>query len=118
MKITKAAQLISYRRKKDRSVSLTFETQELPSADLSQIDNMSLNADIGILYFRADEKANKEEMEALDSLDIDLYDQPKSLSQRLRNVLAVLAKQQGLDVKDFYKSEMNKIIEHYKNKIE
>ena len=103
-----------YTRRKDRSVSLRFITQEKTSAEIMDIDQF------GILYFRGEEKMNPDEIEELDNIDLDVYDEPKSQSQRLRNVLYILWKQEGErgDFKKFYKQKTEEIIQHFKNKLQ
>ena len=113
-----AAQIVGYNRKTDKSVSLRFETQEKSSNEIAIID--SLLDTFGYLYFKPEEILTKEEIEELDSLDTDLFDNPKTQSQRLRNVLFRLHEQINIEIdfKTFYKNETNKIIEHYKKKLE
>tara|TARA_R110000803_G_scaffold108539_1_gene176847 strand:+ start:4325 stop:4690 length:366 start_codon:yes stop_codon:yes gene_type:complete len=108
----------SYNRKKDGTVSIRFITQEKTSQEIMVIDQMLLQ--FGILYFRGEEKMNAEEVDELDNIDLDLYDEPKSQSQRLRNVLYILWKQDGSegDFKKHYKQKTEAIIQHFKNKIE
>jgi len=112
-------------RKKDKSVSMTFITQlEQSTDDFMQIDKI-LN-DSGVLYFKSSGNLTIEEVKALESSEIEV--EGKTKSQRLRNVLYVLHKQlidsKELDdvrpnktFNDFYATEMEKIIEHYKNKL-
>ena len=98
-------------------MSLRFVTQEKTSGEVMEIDQ--LLDTFGILYFRGEEQMNKEEIEELDAVELDLYDEPKSQSQRLRNVLYKVWKrtEQG-EFKEFYKAETEKIINHYKNKLD
>jgi len=101
-------------RKKDKSVSMTFITQlEQTTDDFMQIDQI-LN-DSGVLYFKSNGNLSKEEIKSLDSSEIEV--EGKTKSQRLRNVLIVYAKQNNLELSNFYATEMEKIIEHYKNKL-
>lgn len=74
----------------------------------------------GILYFKAGETMEQSELEELESIDLDLYDQPKTQSQRLRNVLYKLWESQGSngDFKTFYKQKTEQVISHFKNQIE
>lgn len=117
MRILTVAQLDGYQRRKDRSISLRFVTQEKTSNEVMQIDQ--LQDTFGILYFRGEEKLNQEEIEELDRVDIDLYDQPKSQSQRLRNVLYKVWQQSGGEgeFKDYYKQQTERIITHFKDKL-
>lgn len=110
--------LDGYSRRKDRTVSLRFITQEKTSQEVMKIDEMV--DQFGILYFRGEEEMNKDEVEELDKIDLDLYDEPKSQSQRMRNVLYILWKQEGEtgDFKKFYKQKTEEIIQHFKNKLE
>jgi hypothetical protein len=112
-------------RKKDKSVSMTFITQlEQSTDDFMQIDKI-LN-DSGVLYFKSGGNLTIEEVKALEDTEIEV--EGKTKSQRLRNVLYVYWKQlidsKELDditpnqtFNEFYSHEMEKIIEHYKNKL-
>tara|TARA_R110002020_G_C15778986_1_gene728985 strand:+ start:151 stop:540 length:390 start_codon:yes stop_codon:yes gene_type:complete len=117
LKILTAAILDGYQRRKDKSVSLRFITQEKTSGEIADIDR--LIDTFGIVYFRGQERINQDEVDELDAVELDLYDQPKSQSQRLRNVLFKVWKQdeQG-EFKEFYKHETERIIQHYKNKLD
>lgn len=120
--LLQAAQLTGYRRRKDRTVSVTFTTQEI--LDIGPIDQMATNESAGILYFRADEtmSINRQEIEELDAVELDLYDEPKPQSKRLRAVLYRVWEQhhqhQVPEFKDFYRKETERIITHYKDKLE
>jgi len=74
----------------------------------------------GIMYFKGQDKISKSEVQELDKIDLDLYDQKKTQSQRLRDVLFILWNKdnKGYKVfKDYYAMETNRIIEHYKTKL-
>lgn len=118
MKIITSAQLDGYRRLKDKSVSLRFITGEKSSHDILNIDE---NLDsFGYLYFKPEGQLTKDEIQELDELDTDLYDNPKTQSQRLRNVLYKYWQSRDTgygDFKDFYKAETERIISHYKEKL-
>lgn len=117
MRILTVGQLDGYQRRKDRTVSLRFVTQEKTSAEVMEIDQ--LVDTYGVIYFRGEEQMNKDEIEELDAIELDVYDQPKTQSQRLRNVLYKYHMQEGTgDFKEFYKKETERIIQHYKNKLE
>jgi hypothetical protein len=116
MKIITAAQLSNYNRLKDRSVKLTFHTSEKSSREIMEIDS-KLDT-FGYLMFKPEEQLTKEEIEQIDNLDTDLFDTPKTQSQRLRNVLyKVWQQNEENDFKEFYKQETEKIIQHYKSKL-
>ncbi len=117
MKILIPASFDGYAPRKDGSFSLRFVTQEQTPAQVGEIHSM-LNK-FGYLLFKAESELTKDEIEGLDSLDSDLYDNPKTKSQRLRNVLYKLWEQDkpGNDFKDFYASKMEQMIIHYKDKL-
>jgi len=116
-KILTPAILDGYTRRKDRTISLRFITQEKTSSEVMNIDE-TLDQ-FGVLYFRGEENMNGVEIAELDNIDLDLYDEPKSQSQRMRNVLFILWRQEGEkgDFKKYYKQKTEKIIQHLKNKI-
>lgn len=75
----------------------------------------------GYLLFKTEETLTKDEISEIDELDTDLYDNPKTKAQRLRNTLYVnwQQKSEGFDVfKDYYADKMEKLIQHYKDKLE
>jgi hypothetical protein len=117
MRILTVGQLDGYQRRKDRSISLRFITQEKTSSEVMEIDQ--LLDTYGIIYFRGEENLNQEEIAELDAIEMDLYDQPKSQSQRLRNVFYKLWKQEGGkgEFKEYYKAQTERIIEHFKSKL-
>ena len=122
MKILTPGQLDGYQRRKDRTVSLRYLSRALLLGDeaegeIADIDR--LVDTFGILYFRGEETMNRDEVEELDAIELDLYDDPKSQSQRLRNVLYKLWNQNPSgDFKEFYRHETGRIIQHYKNKLD
>ncbi len=118
MKLITAAQLDGYRRLKDKSVSVRFITSEKSAEDIMLIDQ--LLDGFGYLYFKSENKLTESEIKELDSLETDLYDNPKTQSQRLRNVLYKNWQQNDLghnEFADFYKYETERIINHYKKKL-
>ena len=119
--ILKIATFDRSNRKADRSISMTFTTStEQSTQDLAELD--MIHQQTCVIAIKPDESGlNKDELEALENLDVDLYDKPKSKSQRFRNVLFVLHEQNGgskEDFKDFYDNQWEKIIGHYKDKLE
>ena len=117
MRLLTAAMLDGYQRRKDRTVTVRFVTQEQGSDKIMEIDSM-LDG-YGFLYFRPEEQLREDEIEELDNLDMDIFDNRKTQSQRLRGVLYKVWEQgsQQLDFKTYYKQETEKIIQHYKNKL-
>ena len=118
MRILTSAVVDGYSRRKDRSVSLRFVTGEKTSDEIAQID--SLCEQFGYLYFKVEESITPDEVSDLDALDTELYDKPKTQSQRLRNVLFKVWQQAGsnLEFKEWYKQETERIIAHYKTKLD
>lgn len=99
----------------DRGVRIKFDTPELSNADKGEV--MGWFGIHGSLAFKPAQAFTEYELSALP----DTITKPtgkKSPSARLHAVLAVLAMQDSRDVKQFYESEMEKIIEHYKRKLE
>jgi hypothetical protein len=117
-KILHQAYLTGYKRRKDKSVSLSFVTQEVSSEEITTIDE--LQDSFGYVYFREGDTMRSEEVETLDAIDLDLEDKSKSPSKRLRNVLYKYWEQHQKEIgfKDFYKSKMEVIIQHYKDQLE
>jgi hypothetical protein len=118
MKLLKGAHLTSYRPRKDKSFSLTFETQEQEPNEVMLIHSM-LDT-FGYLYFKSEEQLTKAEIEEIDNLDTDLHDKAKTQSQRLRNTLFVSWKynDRGFsEFKDYYKHRTEKIIDLIKKEL-
>ena len=115
--ITIAAQIEGISSRKDKTVKLTIGTQELNPSQAAELFNLSQQfCYVGI----KSETSTKDESELLDNLKTEL-DTTKSPSQRLRGVLFLNYQQDSKGYKDFstyYQSEMDKITEHYKNKLD
>lgn len=118
MKIITACQLSNYRPRKDKSLGLSFITGEKTPRQVMEIHSM---LDVfGYMLFKGEETLTKDEIAELDQLDTDLYDNPKTKSQRFRGVLYRnwQNENQGYEeFKDYYDFEYEKIINHYKNKL-
>jgi hypothetical protein len=101
-------------RRKDRSVSYTFITSlEQTSEQLAEWDsNCSQN---GIIYFKTNGNLTQQEVNEIESVEIEV--EGKTKSQRLRNVLYVYCQQQNEEFNKFYSDEMERIIQHYKDKL-
>lgn len=113
------AQFQGYSNRKDKSVVIRFETQEQTPAQIAHMHSML--DEFGALYFKGNGEITAAEREELDALETDLFDHPKTQSQRLRNVLWKLWKQtpDGFDeFAKYYAYQTNKVIEHYKNKLD
>ena len=99
------------RFKVDKSSSITFDTGELNNTDkMFLLENEGL---LGILKF-IPENIQEESIKKITN-----EFQEKSPSKRLYSVLFVYWKQKSEDgdFEVFYKSQMEKIIEHYKTKL-
>ena len=115
MKILYQATLNSYKRRKDKSVSVNFVTQELTSEQVMQIDK-SLDT-FGVLFF------TDAELELNDIQDIEEQKQSikgvtpnKSQSQKIRNSLFGLYERSNKSISwdEFYKLKTDEIIQHIK----
>ena len=114
--ITIAGQIEGISSRKDKTIKLTIGTQELSPNQAADLFNLSQQfCYLGIKT----ETFTKEETESIDNLKTEL-ESTKSPSQRLRGVLFLNYQQDTKGYKDFstyYQSEMDKITEHYKNKL-
>ena len=118
MKLLKGAHLTNYRPRKDRSLGLTFELQEQNPNEVMEIHSM-LDT-FGYLYFKAESQLTKAEIDEIDSLDTDLFDNAKTQSQRIRNTLYMSWKYDDRGFKefqDYYKHRTEKIIEIIKREL-
>lgn len=110
--------LSSFQSLKDKTIKLVFETNELKPDELAQF--ATYNQQFGFLAFKKDDfKQNEKEM--LEGLESDYEDTGKSKSQRLR---AVLYRNWENDnggystFSDYYASNMEKLINHFKKKLD
>lgn len=111
------AQVESITTRKDKTVKITIGTQELTPADAAKI--FYLNQQFCYMAIKP-EPFIKEEIEKVDSLKTDLST-AKTPSQRLRGILYLNYQQDSKGYQDFttyYASELEKICEHYKNKLD
>jgi len=112
------AQLEGYRSLKDKTLKVTFETNELNPQDLLGI--IESTGQFGYLAFKI-EPFKAEEKEVLNQLETGYDDKQKTPSQRLRGVLyANYAKNnEGFDTfARFYEHHYEKITNHYKSKLD
>ncbi len=103
---------------KDKSYKLTFETGELTPEQFGAI-GASLQT-FGYLAFKKDAFKQKEK-DILASLESDYEDTGKSKAQRLRGVLYRTWEQSGDGYEvfdDYYNHHMEKIINHFKKKLD
>ena len=110
--------LTTYKSLKDRSLVLHFETQE-PTPE--QLVNIALSVQYaGFLAFNKD-AFKTEQLKIIEETKADYDDKNKTPSKRLRGVMYILWEQdkKGYErFEDYYMNEMDKIIEHFKSKIE
>lgn len=111
------AQLESVGTRKDKTLKLTFGTNELSPSQASEL--FTIANQFGYLAFK-DEDFKREELEVVESLKSELEDTLKKPSQRLRNVLFRVYEQDNDGFKTFakyYDSKMEQLINHFKGKI-
>ena len=110
--------LASYQSLKDGTLKLVFETNE-PTID--QVVSIAQGVQsFGYLAFKKDQ-FKESETKALESLESNYNEFGKTKSQRLRNVLYRNFEQdkEGYDVfDDYYNNKMEKLIIHFKDKLE
>lgn len=117
MKIVIAGILEGMRTRADKTVALTFGTQEIDSSVAGNLFQM--RGQFGKLLF-SDTNITAPEEAIMDSTEIQDTRKIKTPSQRLRAVLFRVHEQSGGDKEKFdewYKIEMERIIEHYKAKL-
>lgn len=106
------AVISSIRSKVDKSLGLTVHTPELSVTERAMfMDLQGLNVDLLIQPEKADESG-------VEKIDGEI--RTKTQSQRLRGVLYILWQQNGSEgeFEDFYRTQTEKIIEHFKNKLD
>lgn len=119
-------ELKNYNRRADNSVSIKCDSLlELSSEDIAEID--SHRGDIAVVVL-TDSKEQAGDINIDDILnnlpENEVYDNHKTPSQRLRGVLWYNCKQQlgrkptDEEFADYYKREYEKIISHYKDKLD
>ena len=110
--------LDTHRSLKDKTLKLTFETQEPTPDQLLEIVNH--NQKFGFLAFKED-AFKQSEKDLLESLKTDYEETGKSKSQRLRAVIYRNFEQnpEGYEVfDDYYNNKMERLINHFKDKLE
>lgn len=108
------AYFTGYNRRKDRSVSLRFETQELSTTQLGNIDQLVMEEAFGNLLFK--ENAIQDE----DIPTEQAEDEEKTPSQRLRSILFIEWTQKGKqgDFNLYYRTRMHLICEKLKAQLD
>jgi hypothetical protein len=120
-KFTIPAVMSGFTPLKDGSLSLRF-TSNIPSPEeRGEILNMFSRYGI-LVFFDKDQlsEADKSFLEGVGEADAE-FGETKSMSQRLRNVLFLLHKQDGGDnesFKTYYQQQMERLINHFKSRID
>lgn len=112
------AVLDSYRSMKDRTLKLTFETNEPSPEQMAMIQKVAHNA--GYLAFNED-MFTSDQIKQLGDIKVDYDDTSKTPSKRLRAVLYLLWQKNSQDfdtAQRYYDHYMEKIILHYKKQID
>ena len=109
--ISTTAIVTSLRSRVDRSIGLTIVTPEVTT------DEKSLFFELQGINTRIEITPLDEKPEGVEKIDKDM--ETKTASQRLRSVLFLVWKQSKQEdtFESFYKSQMEKVIEHYKEKL-
>lgn len=116
--ITLPVVLENYSPRKDKSVSLRFSTQEMTSAQIVEIHERLEK--FGVMYFKCSERLSEAELKGLEDMEVDVYDEPKSQSKRIRSVLYLLWKQEGEvgTFAEYYRIKTDKYIDFLKDKLD
>ena len=117
MKIIIESIVDSIASKVDGTVTIKISTQELDSTSAGNL--FALRGKF-IKCLLSDSNITKLEEEVVDNQPLVSGKKNKTESQRLRSVLFLVHQQKEVneDFEVFYKNEMNKIIEHFKSKLE
>lgn len=111
--------LTSYRPLRDRTFSVSFNTNELNDEQRTIIHSMHQNE--CVILVKSGNKIEPQEESILDELQVGK--KPLSPSQRLRFVLSDLYEQKYKaspgykDKEDFYQKKMKELIDHYSKKL-
>lgn len=111
------AQIEGLASRKDKTVRVTFGTQELSPNEFASL--FHLNQKFCYIAIK-EEIFQAEEVESIDNLKTEMEGQ-KTPSQRLRGLLFVNFQQASEGYKDFatyYMAKMEKICEHFKSKLD
>lgn len=103
---------------KDGTIKLTFETQEMRPSDVGVL--FSYRKSLGYLAFK-NEQFTEDQINLVETLKCDDFDDNKSPSKRMRNVLYRLWQQNNYGYDDFnvfYIYRMNNLIGILKNEFE
>lgn len=105
----------SFGSRVDGSYRLSISTDILSDEQLLAVKKLTGQTCFMMLK---DAEIEPSEVEQIEMMPVDsAIMKKKSKSQQLRNVLYVVAQEQGINHEEFYDLEMSRIINHYKNKI-
>jgi len=110
--------LESFRSLQDKTLKVIFCTNE-PTPEQVMGIAQSINS-FGYLAFK-EETFSKHEKEVLEKLESDFEDRRKTHSQRLRAVLFKVWERNNegfLEFKNYYEHHLEKLIDHYKKKLD
>lgn len=115
MKIILAGVIENISTRMDNTVKVTFGIQEMDSSNMGQLFELR-NKFVKCLF--SDSQITDPEAAAIDSASL-VGSKKRSQSQRLRAVLFRVFEQTGyqIDFDGWYQNELEKIIEHYKAKL-
>ena len=101
----------------DRSLKLSFTTQEISPSDVG--DLFSFQGKYCKMLITDSKVIQPETLKAVEDTEVEAWITSKSPSMRLRAVLFRLwEKDHSGDFDTFYKATMERIIEHYKDKLD
>lgn len=112
------AQLEAVTTRKDKTLKLTFGTNELTPVQASEL--FTTANQFGYLLFK-EESFSRDEIDMVESLKTDLEDTMKKPSQRLRGVLYrnYEMNNEGFNTfSKYYDSKMEQLILHFKSKLD
>ena len=105
--------------RKDGTLSIKLSANEMKSEQMSSLFALNNNY---VSVCLKDNDLTVQDIAGLDLVEMDMMDESKQKSQssRLRSVLYLLHREQGgdTDFKDYYRDMTDKIIEHYKSKLQ
>lgn len=103
--------------RRDKTLKITIGVNELPPEKAGAI--LSLQNEFAYIAIKKDD-FGKEELERIETLKADLDDSKKTASQRLRGVLFRVWEQGNTNqsFETYYIGEMERIIKHFKTKIQ
>lgn len=112
------AQVEGLSTRKDKTIKITIGTQELDSSKAAEL--IGLNNALAFVYISA-QRIEKDMMDMIDDTKVDMLETIKSPAKRLKAVFYLLFHKDHEGYTDFemyYAAKMEKVIGHYKTKID